>query len=196
MRGVLSRIFGPAPESSVPVFIDDRKAAAVLALTRCTYFSIESDGPSDAWRLELKKQRIPFLLLGLSGVITAPSRRRPFFDSPASIDGLFETIESTPGLFVDINDIWLPNALFGNRPAARGDVYRIDAHLFLKAQNFRVGRLTPPSFGAIGEGRTESLRFSEVETRVFKEWSSSHIKAARAKYNLDKSRALTYRESA
>jgi hypothetical protein len=196
MRGVLSWIFGPAPEGSVPVFIDDRRAAAGLALTRCTYFSIESDEPSDAWLLELKKQRIPFLLLGLSGVIAAPSRRRPFFDSPASIDGLFETIESTPGLFVDINDVWLPNDLFGDRPATRGDIYRVDAPLFLKAQNFRVGRLTPSSFGAIGESRSGSLRYSDAETRAFKEWSSGHITAARAKYHADKSRALTYRESA
>jgi hypothetical protein len=195
MKGKLFRIFGSRSGGSIPVFFDDRKAEAALTMIRCTYFSIESDGPSDAWCLELKQRRIPFLLLGLSGVITAPSRRRSFFDTPASIDGLFETIEASPDLFIDINDVWLPSGLFEDRPAARGDVYRIDAPLFLKAQGFRAGRLTPASFDAINAGPSGSLRFSEIETRVFRDWSLSHIAAARAKYNADKSRALTHRES-
>ena len=103
----------------VPVVVDDVKRYGKLKMARCTYFTIECDAPSSNWVLELGKKSIPFLLIGLSGLIVRPIRGGRLFESSDSIDELFDTIESHPSLYVDINDLWLPNKLFQGLPHGR-----------------------------------------------------------------------------
>jgi hypothetical protein len=106
---------------SVPVLIDDSKNYPNFEMTRCTYFTIECDEPSPGWVLGLREKKIAFHLISLSGIIFAPSLEKMTFDSQEEIEKTFTTIEDHPSLFIDINDVWLPNFLISG-PRGRGAV--------------------------------------------------------------------------
>jgi len=178
---------------SIPVMVDDVKEFKNFRMTRCTYFSIECDTPSAEWMMELKDREVPFYLFGLSGIIREPIGTKTAFDSPQAIDELFETIEKTPELFVDINDIWLPNFLFENTPTERGTVYRIKERLFLEADRFRDDRISVDRFLKICEELRDHISYSDTETESFKEWASSQIEMAKKVFPKNPDLELKYR---
>jgi len=179
---------------TVPIMIDDIKKYKNFDMTRCTYFSIESDLPSGEWVLELKNRDIPFYLLELSGIITEPTGNEAHFDSSYLIDELFDTIEASPELFIDINDIWLPNFLFRNSPHKRGDVYRIKEKLFIEADRFREDKIPKERFEMYCRELEDYLFYSEIETRSFKEWARNQIEMAKKKYPKNPELALKWHE--
>lgn len=105
---------------SIPIMVDDVKNYINFNMTRCSYFSIECDLPSSGWILELKKRDIPFYLISLSGVIEGPVGDNYIFNSSELIEELFDIVEEIPELFIDVNDIWLPNLLFKYSLLKRG----------------------------------------------------------------------------
>lgn len=165
-------------ENSIPVILDDIKNYEDFDMSRCTYFTIESDVPLPNWVLELGNLRIPFYLLGISGIILQPIGNDNIFKSSDLIDKLFDTIESVPGLYIDTNDIWLPNFLFANLPHKRGSVYRIKEKLFLETYRYRYDKISEKRFYMLCEELSASIDYSHIETNAFKEWEKGKIEEA------------------
>jgi hypothetical protein len=176
----------------VPVVVDDVKRYGKFRMTRCTYFTIECDVPSSNWVLGLEKKSIPFLLIGFSGLIIRPTGDGPFFESPDSIEKLFNTVESHPSLYVDINDFWLPNHLF-QEPHRRGQVYRVGSKLFHLAYLYREERISEGQFLRRCRELRTNIRFSKKETRSFENWSRLQIERARESYPKNKGLELKWR---
>jgi hypothetical protein len=176
----------------VPVVVDDVKRYGKFKMTRCTYFTIECDAPSSNWVLELGKKSIPFLLIGLSGLIVRPIGGGRLFESSDSIDELFKTIESDPSLYVDINDLWLPNKLFQGLPH-RGEVYRVGSRLFHVAYLCREERISEDQFFRQCSELKSLIRLSKKETRSFASWSRLQIERARDSYPKSKGLELKWR---
>ena len=182
------------PISTIPIMIDDIKQYKGFDMTRCTYFSIESDIPAGEWILRLKDLEIPFYLIGLSGIITEPIGEKTEFDSPHLIDEIFKTIEESPELFVDINDIWLPNFMFKNAPHVRGSVFRTKEKLFAEAIRFREDKIPTEKFEKSCRELKDYLFYSKKETQVFKEWAIKQINIAKETYPKNPELALKWRE--
>lgn len=173
MENLISRI------NSIPVMLDDIRKYDDFDMSRCTYFTIESDAPSPNWVLGPQSLNIPFYLLGLSGIIWKPLGDHHIFDSPESIDGLFDAIEDRSELYIDVNDIWLPNYLFDDLPHERGNVYRIEEKLFVESYLYRHDRVSLEQFLKSCEELRKSIAFSEIETKAFKKWEMNQIEQAR-----------------
>ena len=180
--------------STIPIMIDDIKQYKGFDMTRCTYFSIESDIPAGEWILRLKDLEIPFYLIGLSGIITEPIGDKAEFDSPHLIDEIFKTIEESPELFVDINDIWLPNFMFKDFPHARGSVFRSKERLFAEAIRFREDKIPTERFEKSCRELKDDLSYSEKETQPFKDWAKKQIDMAKKTYPKNPELALKWRE--
>jgi hypothetical protein len=147
-------------------------------MVRCSYLYIESDAPRPGWTLEISASQLPFLMLGLVGIIQTP------FDAPRFTDyrhvhELFERIEGS-GFLVHFADIWLPDFVFAPREPHVGDVYRIDVRLFKMAHLFREGGVTQEHFLDFLRDSMDQigLRFSEEETSAFSEWSRESLSSA------------------
>jgi len=179
--------------ASIPIMIDDVKDVEEFKMTRCTFFNIESDLPSGDWILELKDCNIPYFSVGLSGIITGALGDNPIFESSESVDELFKAIEDNDELFIDINDIWLPNFLFEDTLHNRGDVYRIKEKLFIEASRFREDKISKEAFEKSCYEMKDLLAFSEIETEAFKAWSKNQIETAKARFPKNPDRKLTYR---
>jgi len=180
--------------STIPIMIDDIKQYKGFDMTRCTYFSIESDIPAGEWILRLKDLEIPFYLIGLSGIITEPIGDKAEFDSPHLIDEIFKTIEESPELFVDINDIWLPNFMFKGFPHVRGSVFRTKEKLFAEAIRFREDKIPTERFEKSCRELKDYLFYSKKETQSFKDWATHQINTAIETYPKNSELALKWRE--
>lgn len=126
----------------IPVMVDDVKNIEKMKFTRCTYFSIQCDTPSFNWFLETNIGTLPFLLLGLSGIIYCPLGEAYKFTLPNQIEELFDLADKQEGLYIDINDIWLPNMAFPNEIAKRGAAYRVYIEIFKNALKFREHQIS------------------------------------------------------
>lgn len=178
---------GAQSHFTVPVIVDSVKKMDEFAMTRCVYFSIECDTPEEGWWLAGFGMEIPFMMMGLSGVIAGPSPQEgPEFLNTRMIDDLFDRIEDVTGLFVDTNDVWIPNRLVRRGEARRGEVYRLRQNLFNVAIRFRRGLMSDDQFQAKTGDMVESVRFSEAETGAFADWSRSHILAAQEDYHANR----------
>jgi len=178
----------------VPVVVDDVKSYGKFKMARCTYFTIECDAPSSNWVLELGKKSIPFLLIGLSGLIVRPIGGSHLFESSDSIDELLDTIEAHPSLYVDINDLWLPNRLFQGLPH-RSQVYRVGFKLFHVAYLYREERISEEQFLRQCSQLRSPVRLSKKETHSFENWSRFQIQKAKDSFPKNKGLKLEYRDA-
>jgi hypothetical protein len=183
----------PPKVTNVPVIIDDIKIYLNFQMTRCTYFTVESDFPSPNWFLQLNNHQLPFYLLGLSGIIFKPFGDSETFESVELINEVFNLIESNTSLYIDTNDIWLPNFLF--KEHKRGQIYRIENDLFLKAFLFRETKIDEEEFLIYCKEFFKSLYYSSKETEVFHEWINQQINEAREIYPKNKNMELGWKES-
>lgn len=179
--------------TNVPVIIDDIKIYLNFQMTRCTYFTVESDSPSPNWFLGLNNQQLPFYLLGLSGIIFKPFGDSDIFESIELINEVFNLVESDTSLYIDTNDIWLPNFLFNEHK--RGQIYRIEKDLFLKALLFRETKIDEEEFLMYCKEFVKKIYYSSKETEVYHEWISQQINEARGIYPKNKNMALGWKES-
>lgn len=178
--------------STIPIIIDDIKRYETFRMSRCTFFSIAYDLSSPDWVLELEDSSIPFFLLGLSGIIWKPMGKKNRFDSCDSISQLFDKIEELPELYVDTNDIWLPNRLFKDLPHKRGFVYRVRVKLFTEALRYREDQTSQKQFLASCSGLKDSVSFSKKETDSFRKWTTEQVEEARALYPKSEGLALKW----
>lgn len=174
---------------TIPVMIDDVKDSADFHMSRCTYFSIASNLPSAEVSLD-PRMKIPSFMIGFTGVICRPSYRSVLFDKPKKISGLFERVERNENLYVDINDIWLPNYVFDDKNRKRSSVYRIGPELFKLAFNYQNEIISDKDFLKICKERNLKAEFSPEETESFKIWGQKQIKHARKYYKKNPSQWL------
>jgi hypothetical protein len=131
--------------------------------------------------LDLRGKKIPFHLIGLSGVIFAPSLEKNRFDSQEEIEKTFTTVEDHPSLFTDINDVWLPNFVLSG-PCDRGAMYRIGFKLFLLALQFRENRISGEDFHRFCREYKRMVEFSSKESNAFMKWAEWQLKEAEREY--------------
>lgn len=119
---------------------------------------------------------MPFLMLGLAGIILQPfdSAR---FSNYGLIEGLFEHVEKDPGSSLNFEDIWLPNFLFSHPPHV-GEVYRTGFTLFVLAFQYRDLQLSQHGFEARCEDLANEIVFSEEETSAFRSWTAEQVSMA------------------
>jgi hypothetical protein len=161
----------------IPLIVDDVKHYKGFHMTRLSYFTIESDVPLPEWTLELGDAKIPFLMLGLSGIVVGPIHGDRFTD-PDSIDSLFRAVEEDERFYVDLNDIWLPNGCFTNTSPERGQVFRTGLSLFSLALAYRETMEDADRFTGQTMDYCKELEYSEPETRAFEAWHQDQIRDA------------------
>lgn len=168
---------------SIPVVIDSVKQLSTFQMTRCSYFSIECDIPSTGWNLDLgRPPKIPFLMLGLSGIIYQPMGGGKYFDSPEQLEELFMIFDDSDDLYIDVNDIWLPNAFFENKiNHERGNVFRVGLSLFKIAYRFQKDGFDQGLIEHFMEFRQE-LRYCKVETDILREWNKDRVEESIGDY--------------
>ncbi|UCF79560.1 MAG: hypothetical protein JSW03_04770 [Candidatus Eiseniibacteriota bacterium] len=178
---------------TIPVMVDDRKDVGDFKMTRVTYFYVESTEPSPDIPIDDRTLGIPMLPLEFSGVLHRPSNKKELFETPDQIEGLFRTVEAHESLYVDSDNIWIPNELFDKTPE-RGDIYRVPFDLF--AMLYPLCR-NDASLDAGLSGISEAgivVSFSEIETTAFARWSEGVVENLRAAYPKSENLKLEWRE--
>lgn len=160
--------------SDIPVIIET-PSRPIFPMVRCYYIAIEFDTPDNQWTIGLGAERLPFLMLGLAGIVQAPVGA-PRFNRPELIDRLFRLVEGAGGL-VNFEDIWLPARLF-RAGTEMGTVYRIEIGLFQTAFAFRDSRVSRETFEERARELHDQIRFSADETKAFRAWSAETIALA------------------
>ena len=179
--------------NTIPLIVDDVKDQPEFQMTRLTYFSVETIDYLAELEISYEKLAIPVTVIDLQGIITS-TRNRSEFSTGRSIEKLFDSIDDTGGLFVDTNDIWLPNVLF-KKKMHRGDLIRIPKELFKLALAYRSDSLSYPDFASYASEYAAEILESEKEEQAFKKWARKQIGYSIEVYNKkDKSVKLEYSE--
>ena len=181
--------------TDIPVVFDAIKTLEDFPMIRCNYLSIECDSPGGGWKLSIGDLELPFLMLGLVGIITSPFGAERF-NNVGLIEDLFEQIEDKAGLLIDVDDIWLPIILFRNIDTVPkiGDVFRIIGDVFALALSFREGRLDLESFLNECEQFERPMVLSEEESLSFQKWHDIQIDNVKEHYPKNKGLELPWHE--
>ncbi|QEH36609.1 hypothetical protein OJF2_51930 [Aquisphaera giovannonii] len=164
-------------------------------LARCVYFSITADEPNRPWFLGLPNVTIPFLMLGLQGIIfRSPLRQSGLFVTPDDWNELVTIIEQQDGFSVEFEYFWVPVSLLdrarGQYPpgdespnglAVRGEVFRLGHKLFLEA--WRAARDGTDFVNYAnrvldyfdGDRLAAGLTYSPEETRSIQAWAIAQV---------------------
>lgn len=167
---------------TIPVIIDDVKKLKKFGMSRCTYFSIQCDTPSPDWTVSIQNIQISFFMMGISGIIYSPADSSDRFDHPDKFEKIFEIIESHENLYIDINDIWIPNRFFIIGKQKRGSVYRLPQDVFSVALAFRENTASLKDLDKACGKHPKGAIFQDDETRSFSIWSQIQIDDAKSFY--------------
>lgn len=161
--------------NTIPIIIDKDINENGIEIVRAVYFTIESDSPLPNCTLHYHSSLIPFMMLGLKGIIFAPlvkpiSQTDGTFKTAKEFDDLFDAIESDSEFFVSNDEIWIPKILFRTRTKIeRASVWRLQDELFRLCLKFTRGDL---SFEQIREMKVNNeIYLSETETKAFASWT-------------------------
>lgn len=183
---------------TIPTLVDSVKHYPDWEMTRLTYYSVACELPAAAWISGAKRNRIPFLTRGNAGVVYKPLGRNRLFRNQKQIQKLFDAIEGTEGIFLDLDDFWLPNSFFPQADRiepVRGAVYRISLEVFRQASDFRLNRTTKERFLELMRKTSEGIQHSPEETAAFKDWSKSVIVRAQQLYPKSAELRLSWTET-
>ena len=175
---------------TIPIIIDDIKKQKDFDITRCTYFSIQCDTPSADWSLTVQNIYVSFLMMGISGIIYRPADGSDKFDHPDKIEKIFDIIESNEGLYIDINDIWMPNGFFTIGEQKRGSVYRLPLDVFSTALAFRENTACLKDLVKMCGRHPKGAIFQDDETWAFSTWSQMQIDEAKRFYRSNPQKKL------
>jgi len=164
-----------AAQPDVPILVET-PARDFFRMVRCHYLSIECDTPDSQWQLRLGGSTMPFLMIGLAGIVHQPLGA-PRFSTPEVIERFFAQVEQGPSLSINFEDIWLPSTLF-HTPIHVGNVYRVGHDLFRLAYRFRDGQVNQHDFETYCIEFQRQILVSEDETRAFGKWSAEQILSA------------------
>jgi hypothetical protein len=187
------------PSADVPIIVDgltrtgDGGTTLSHDLARCLYLSIQADDPSPGWHITLAGRPFPFLMVGLEGILYAPSATDTEFVDANQIDDLIATIEQAAGgvLRVDLQSLFIPTIWLDSacrfseqpNPLERGSVFRVDVKLLSVAWQYLIGTVDIDDLLKAVTAETlhsanilSVLRFSPKETAAFRDWSGRNIR--------------------
>ena len=179
----------------IPLIVDAVRGGKELTLVRCNYMSVECDTPQAGWSLDVAGASMPFMMLGLSGIIVSPPGSRRFL-SPESIEELFRAIEDEGGMAIDVDDVWLPMFLFTDieQVPRNGEVYRIDSEAFVLANSFKENRISLARYLEMCWRLERPLSPSMEEREAFASWHRSLIDSAIRQYPKNSDYELEWQE--
>jgi hypothetical protein len=103
------------------------------------------------------------------------------FEMPDQIEELFQTVERHTTLYVDSDNIWIPNKLFNKKPE-RGDIFRVPFGVFVKLYSLCRDDATLDAGIARFKGKHNLILFSEIETISFSKWINGIVEDVKAAY--------------
>lgn len=184
------------PIYNIPIIVDGIVRSDPADLSRCVYLTITADEPGAGWTLTLQTTTIPFLLLGLQGILYQPGVNQQRFNGPNDIDDMIAAVEAITlpsPLNVETGIIWVPTAWLdlafvrsprGENPFKephRGDVFRVAAPMFQDLWRHMENRLdlsillNSYSTQQFGESNVPMLQYSFIETLAFRAWTARHL---------------------
>ena len=166
---------------TIPMIVDDVKTQNNFEMTRLNYFSIETVDYLEELTIKHGDLELPATVINLQGVITSTIKKTPFL-SWEEIDALFDSIDDTEALFVDTNDVWLPNILFSKK-LKRGDLIRISPELFRLAIAYRSDSISYDDFISSSVDLSSDIMTSPEEEAAFREWSQHQIGFSKDTYH-------------
>ena len=179
--------------TSIPVMVDDRKDVGEFKMTRATYFYIEAVEPSPGIPIDHNNLGIPVLTLEFSGVLHKPTDMEEHFETPEQIEKLFQAVERHESLYIDSDNIWIPNKLF-NKPPERGHIYRVPFDLFIKLYSLCRDDASLDAGISRFIDMKNLIIFSEIETIAFAKWTDGIVNNVSAAYPMNESLRLKWRE--
>ena len=178
---------------SIPVMVDDRKDLGEFMMTRVAYYYVEAIEPSPDIPIDFRNLGIPVLTLEFSGVIHRPSELKEYFETPDQVEEVFRTVERHPSLYVDSDNLWIPNKLF-DKPPERGDIFRVPFDLFTKLYLLcRNDATLGPGISRLND-KHNRITFSKIETIAFGKWTDGIVENVKAAYPKNESLKLKWRE--
>jgi hypothetical protein len=159
--------------SSVPILIETL-SRGFFPMLRCHYLVVDFEVPRDRWALRVGETILPFLMLGMAGIVQQPFHGG-IFDNPVRIEELFARVEVEEAL-VTFEDLWLPEFLFESPNT--GDVYRVSVPLFLASFSYRDARMSLENFEHSCRELHEQIQLSKEETAAFRVWTEEQWAAA------------------
>jgi hypothetical protein len=167
----------------LPGVKDKEKSRDESLIGRFNYFSVECETPAPGFTLLFDEYRMPFYMVGLSGIVLKPWGKDSFED-PRDIDEFFDAMEENESVFVDVQQLWLP--LFTlDRPPEPKDIYRISLEFFDIAYRFSVGDIDLAGLYRLSRDYREKGVYSEAETNSFRQWTEQHIAVLKETYPKD-----------
>ncbi|MGI9550802.1 MAG: hypothetical protein ACR2MT_06340 [Aurantibacter sp.] len=167
----------------IPVVTDVERNIDEINMIRCSYYSVQSDIPIPNWTLNVLDDSTPMLLLNLEAILVGPVQNVDKFSSVEDIDLMYDFVEKNEGLFVDINDVWIPTNWFGIKEIKQGLVYRISQENFSLCWKLRNDNISSEEFIYESKNIKEPfISFSEEETSVFQKWTKKQIQESQEIY--------------
>lgn len=178
-------------EKSVPVMVDDRKDVGDFQMTRVAYYYVEATEPLPDMPINPGDLGISTLPLEFSGAIYKPNDTSEFFESPGQIEDLFQAVEQYESLYVDSDNLWIPNHLFDKTPE-RGDIFRVSFSLFTRLYMLARNNAVLDIEESL-PGHEDNVSYSENETRAFAQWADGILKNVIATYPKNAELKLAWR---
>lgn len=180
-------------EKSIPVMVDDRKDIGEFMMTRVAYFYIEAiEAPPDI-PIDYSDLAIPFFPLEFSGVLHKPNDKKEYFETPELIEELYQAVERYESLYIDTDNIWIPNKLFNKLPE-RGEIYRIPFDLYIKLYSLCRDDASLDAGISRFSDMDSLIIFSDVETIAFAKWTKGIVENVKTTYPKSKLLKLNWRE--
>jgi len=177
---------------SIPVMVDDRKDVGEFMMTRVAYFYVEAIEPSPDIPIDHRNLGIPVLPLEFSGVLYKPADMEEHFETPDQIEELFRIVERHESLYVDSDNIWIPNKIFNKTPE-RGDIYRVPFSFFIKLYSLCRDNATLDAGISRFKDKHNLIIFSEIETIAFAKWTNGIVENVKAAYPKNERLKLEWR---
>ena len=153
-------------------------------MARCAYYSIASDVPMLDTNIQIEGTNRPFLFIQLEAIFLSAPNAKGYFNSIDEVDSMYTYAEQYDGVFVDINDIWVPYQWFGVEEIVAGMIFRIATDRFINCWKFRNDQITVETFlkDSVVEKKEAILSYSSEETNAFKNWTDQQIELSREIY--------------
>ncbi len=166
----------------IPVITDVERNIDGVNVVRCSYYSVRSETPLPNWTINVLGISSRMLIIDLEAILVGPPDK-DVFNSIEEIDLMYDFVENNEGVFVDINDIWIPTTWFGNINIKQGLVFRIDQEKFTLCWKLRNDYISYDEF-ELGCKEIEELFiiFSGSETSIFEKWTRKQIEDSKEIY--------------
>lgn len=169
----------------IPVILDFIQKDEDFRMARCTYLLIDFDIPSLGWRLSAGSFDLPFMMMGLEGIIYRSINDGGYFNNPEDYEAIHKVFEDRiKSLYIETNDLWIPSKEFfkiGKHEI--GGIYRIARELFLLAYSFRINTIGKEEYISEIYKLDKPISFSKKETKAFAVWKEKQKEQARENFN-------------